>query len=172
MARWLLRASSIGGLRPREWNQALVRIVLSDPTPNAASRRLKYNWYADTKQLSEAAAVLEWWLRQDLSPIEKAIWWYEASWFEAFSMSNPSAARERFKVAESFSGGRHVECAAWKARAAVAAREGRFSDAADSANRAQRALSYLPLDKGIAKAIMEDLSAILEAESMSKAIEA
>jgi hypothetical protein len=169
LACWLLKASSIGGLRPKEWNPSLVKIALSGSTPNAQSRWLEYNWYADTKQLPEAAAVLEWWLQQDLSRVERAIWWYEAAWFEAFSMSNLAAARERLKIGESFGSDKVLECSAWKARAAIAAGEGRCTEAANAAHRAQDAISHLPLDRGLTKGIREDLSELLAADDTAQA---
>jgi hypothetical protein len=120
-------------------------------------RRFEYNWYADTKQFTEAAAVIEWWLQQSMPQETRAIWWYEAAWFEAFSLSNLARARERLTIAEGLGGGKPVECSAWKARAAIAACEGRFADALSAADRANQAVSLLMRDLGLAEGIREDL---------------
>jgi len=172
LAFWLLRASSIGGLRPREWSPALVKLALLGSGPDALSKTFEYNWYADTKQFTEAAAAVEWWLHQSMPRETRAIWWHEAAWFEAFSMSNLPTALERLTVAESLGGGKLVECSAWKARAAIAACDGRYADALSAADRANQAVSLLILDAGLAKGIRGDLLELIarvQAELRKKA---
>jgi hypothetical protein len=163
IAAWLLKASSIAGLRPREWNPELVKRAFGGTAVSREAKWLEYNWYADTGQLHEAAALIEWWLQQDqISRVEKAIWWYEAAWFEAFSVGNLARARERFQAAEAFKGDGGAECSEWKARAAIAAGEGRIADTAYAADRARQVLRHLPIDEGLDKGIREDLSTLLE----------
>jgi len=170
LAQWLLKASSVGGLRPREWNQELVSRALGGANDSHASettRWLEYNWYADRGQVREAGEIIEWWLKQRTSPVEQALWWYEAAWFEAFSKGDVAGARERLRVADDFGVEKEVECSAWKARAAIAAREGRFTDASYAANRAQLALRDEVEDKGITKGVIADLHELLERAGQS-----
>jgi hypothetical protein len=60
-----------------------VKLALGGSTPDAVSKTFEYNWYTDTKQFTEVAAVGEWWLQQSMSRETRAIWRYEAAWFEA-----------------------------------------------------------------------------------------
>ena len=161
LSQWLLWGSSVSGLRPREWNPDLVERALGGrPTP--LSRWLEYNWHADRGHIREAEKTIEWWLSQRIPQVDLAMWWYEAAWFEVFSIGNLTAAKERLSVAENFPCDERLECWAWKARAAIAVCEGRPSDAADAAAQAEKAIRRLTFDEGLANGIKEDLRALLD----------
>ena len=157
----VLEASSAGGLRQREWDPELVKRALDVRGATPASRWLEYNWYTDTGQFQEAETALEWWLRQPMARADQAMWRYEAAWFEALSKNNLTAAREHLKSAEDLRVDGQVAFSAWKARAAIAARESRFTDAAFAASQAERAACRSVFDLGIAKGTSEDLHQLL-----------
>jgi hypothetical protein len=138
-----------------------VKRALDVPAPTPGSRWLEYNWYADTGQFQEAEAALEWWLLQPMLREDQARWLYEAAWFEAFSKNNLVAACERLKSADDLPRNGQVAFEAWKARAAIAARGGRFTDAAYAASQAECAARHSVFDLGIAKAAKEDLHELL-----------
>ena len=161
LSQWLLWGSSVSGLRPREWSPELVeRSLGGQPTP--LSRWLEYNWHADSGHIREAETAIEWWLNQKIPQVDLAIWWYEAAWLEAFSIGNLAAAKERFNIAERFPCDQRLDCSAWKARAVIAAFEGRLEDAAYAAAKAEHAIRHMTLDEGLAKGIKEDLHALLD----------
>lgn len=161
LSQWLLWGSSVGGLRPREWNPDLVeRALRGRPTP--LSRWLEYNWHADKGHIREAETAIAGWLNQKIPPVDLARWWYEAAWFEAFSVGNLAAATERLNIAEGFPGDKKLDCSAWKARAVLAVCEGRRADAAHAAAKAEQAMAHLSFDEGLQKGIEEDLREILD----------
>ena len=112
--------------------------------------------------LSDKPLAIEWWLNQSVPLVDVAVWWYEAAWFEAFSKGNLAAAKERLNVAEGFPRDERVDCSAWKARAVIAACEGRQADAECAAAKAEDAIRHLTLDEGLAKGIKEDLLTVLD----------
>jgi hypothetical protein len=164
LAQSQLYASSISGLRPREWNPELVKRALSGGEPTWLSQWFAYSWYADTGGIREAADALEWILEQPLPRVDHAIWKYEAAWFEVFSRGDLEAARERLKVAERCPSDPDTESSAWKARAAIAAAECRFEDAIGAVRQAVDTLK-MPLDDGLRKGIREDLDWVLTCAS-------
>jgi hypothetical protein len=163
LSQWLLWGSSVSGLRPREWNPDLVERALGGP-PTPLSRWLEYNWHADNGHVREAAKAIEWWLNQKIPQVDLALWWYEAAWFEAFSSGDHAAAKERLNIAEQFPQDERLDCSAWKARAVIAACEGRRADAASAAANAEQAIRHENLDEGLAKGIREDLRSVLNPE--------
>jgi hypothetical protein len=106
--------------------------------------------------------ALEWWLNLKIPQVDLAIWLYEAAWFEAFSVGNVPAAKERLNLAERLPFDERLNCSAWKARAVIAASEGRRADAADAAAKAEEAIRHMTFDEGLAKAIKEDLHTLLD----------
>ncbi len=173
----LLRASAIFSLnsptsmlRPREWAVGLVTLAFDDSIDmrplglnfESAVHWLKYNWYADTGETALAGAALEWLLSERATEPEQHCARWEAVWFEVFSNNDPSAARSHLQIAERFPTDSTRQSMRWKARAAVAAAEGRGGE---SQGHAARAISFLAQESdigpGFTKAIEDDLKDLL-----------
>lgn len=164
--------ASCDWLRPREWDHRLVQIAhepAASGLPQEVDRLVhwvRYQWCADTGDVEEARRALEWTLRQQLSPVERITWAWEAVWFHAFSLRDAVGAREMQRIAQELtpavlSGSESIEV--WKCRAGIAACEGRMGDARDAAAKAASfAKSEKSYAAGLARALEEDLTELIE----------
>src|SRR5579862_514748 len=117
-----LAAESFEGLRPRDWDADLVRRVSGNLDATSAARTgqaIRYNWLHDTRQLDEAAKVLEWLEAQESSKGAAMIWQLERVWFDARHRRNLADARACFDRQGDLGKSPAVRCAYFKAKAAV-----------------------------------------------------
>jgi hypothetical protein len=160
--------SSSDEFHPREWDAGLVELALDESVkinrPFAVDPLLlyiRYQRFADTGAVDPARDALAEILRQPLSKAERFIWQWEAVWFEAFSAGNVEAAREmelRSEQQAPVATGAQV----WKAKAAIAARQGRMKEAREAANKALSCCQGEPgYTAALIRALREDLDELL-----------
>jgi hypothetical protein len=178
VGRWLavlvLQSSSIGGLRPREWDPAVVAVALEkSPGTCMMPPSMRYNWYADTKQTEEAKRELDGILSQ---PCPAAMplawwngWWFEAAWFALHAQGNLEEAQKCMQVAESLAQPQENQAWRWRALAVIAAAEGRRTDARNAAEKALTLNAGEGGDAGIMKGIREDIAELLAGISDARA---
>jgi Peptidase family M50 len=162
MLIFALGASSNNGVRPREWDGALIQRILaaSDGSAMDVSANL-YGYYhaLDCGRLEEAHQRLDQTvtLQQVVMPEYRAVIFLESAYFLAFHRHDASAARSALDIAT----GGIAEKPTWlRAEAAVLLAEGQYEEAA---SKARAGLELLPqiLDRGGAIAEEEWLAAIL-----------
>ncbi len=166
-AMWSLTCAT-SRLRPRQWDPGLVSLALNDsvsirqPGIESTVHWLSYNWCADTGRTACASDSLGWLLSERATETDRRFAFWEAVWFEVFSNNNVSAARERLEMAEQFAGDIPAFMT-WKARAAIAAAEGRHEEANNFAAKAVSSIeSESTISPGLSQAIEDDLNELLE----------
>lgn len=172
-----LRSVAAGALmsgsenRPREWDPALLSVALDgldsgeamDSKVRSVLLWLRYNWCADTGRVSDAGDAIESLISGGATKSDRWNAQWEAVWFEIFSNDNPAGGRRRLEIAEALPEKGGSALMIWKARAAVAAAEGRSEEARDAAARVVAELEKKPLESaGLEKAIRDDLTELLE----------
>ena len=156
----LLGSASFSGVRPRDWNADLVKLLPGplDGSPDSwMAQLLRYNWLIDRGQVAEAGAVLQSILNDNLPPQLKETLQLQASWFQArFRANLPEARRwmDLSPIRKRREAG--YRCTLLRAQAAIAFLEQRWTDAATAAAEALRQRTRLD-DAGAAKVISEGI---------------
>lgn len=137
----LLCASSANGIRPRDWSRELVdrASAPSEDTADAVTgQKCRYYWLLDGNRIEDAGRVLEWLLARKHLPQAQALWRLEGAWFEARFGRNLPAAQAL--LANGTKRDRRPEylCVLYKAQAAIALLEQRWTEAESAAREALR----------------------------------
>jgi hypothetical protein len=158
---------SLQWMRPREWDPGLVGLALDESAGLDSSWPLeikwlvhwtRYQWHADIGEVDKAGDAIRWILGHQVRSADQVSWEWEYVWFLAFSLRDVEGARARARIAEGRTPSRlsDGQCSTvLKCRAAIAACEGRFEDASDSA---AKALSLAKTDKGYSEGLVRALA--------------
>jgi hypothetical protein len=160
----VLSTSLLSASRPREWRRDLVDRLPGplDGSPDAIlAQAIRYNFLLDSGDLEEAGQALEWLAGQRLTGEARAIWLLEAPWFQAKFRGDLPAARQWMEIAPTVVKSHDGRCALWKARAAIAFLEQRWTDAQMSAEQALEACDQMT-DTGITRIIREELKELVQ----------
>jgi hypothetical protein len=160
----LLTTSLLSALRPREWRRDLVDRLPGplDGSPDAIlAQTIRYNFLLDSGRIDEADKVLEWLVAQRLTGEARAIWLLQAPWFQAKFRGDLPAAHQWMDVAPTWVKTHSGRCALWKARAAIALLEQRWTDAQTAAEQALEACDEMT-DTGITRIIREELNELVQ----------
>jgi hypothetical protein len=123
---------------------------------------LPYRRYADSGAVDQAEQALKEMLALPLSRDQRMSWEWEAVWFYAFSRRNSHEARQREQIADTCDPIPTQQSQVWKARAALAALEGRTAEARDLAAKALTcAESELSDSRALLKALHDDLAEVI-----------
>jgi hypothetical protein len=160
----LLTKSLLSASRPREWRRDLVDRLPGplDGSPDAIlAQTIRYNFLLDSGRIDEADKVLEWLVSQSSTGEARAIWLLEAPWFQAKFRGDLPAAHQWMDVAPTRVKTHNGRCALWKARAAIALLEQRWTDAQTAAEQALEACDEMT-DTGITRVIREELNELVQ----------
>ena len=156
----LLAAASMSGVRPRDLNTDLVKLLpgpLDGSVDSWTAQLIRYNWLIDHGSVDEAKTVLATVLEEKLPPATKDALQVLAAWLEAYFFKDLAQARCRLAASPVRSdGGEDYQCTLAAARGAVALLEGRWKDAELSTAEALRRCERIA-DSGAAKVTREAL---------------
>jgi hypothetical protein len=160
----VLSTSLLSASRPREWRRDLVDRLPGplDDSPDAIlAQVIRYNFLLDSGSLEEAGKALEWLVAQKLAGEARTIWWLEEAWFQSKFRGDLRAASQWMAAAPTHVKTPDGHCALWKARAAIAFLEQRWTEAETSINKALEACDKMA-DTGITSMIREELNELLQ----------
>jgi hypothetical protein len=161
----LLSGGSLGGLRPREWDAALVRVATTvggAAADVAGGQTIRYNWLIDSGETHEAGTALTWLLQQEMPEANREVWFLEAAWYSARFAGDLAAARRWLAAAPVRGRMPETRCALLKAQAAIALLEGRRAEAEDAARRGLVECERIGSDAGVVIAIRDALQRVIE----------
>jgi hypothetical protein len=135
----LLTTASMAGMRPREWDRALVESGASrlGGGPDAIlGNAFRYIYLVDTGEVASAGEVLNWLLDFDFPAPARESWCLQAACFNARRARDLESAKAWFEAAPKIGRTPEIRCIRLQAEAGIALLESRLEAARQAATEA------------------------------------